>query len=157
MPREELRNRLKLKAAPFLRVMTTLSEQDVLSADGALAWLPSHSVKLSDDQQSRVDAYLELLRSDPFSPPTDSPLDPELLAGIEAAGTVVRAGDVVFHREAFTEMCDRVKTHSESGGEISISEVRELFGSSRKYVLAFLEELDRRGITIRRGDDRILR
>ena len=51
----------------------------------------------------------------------------------------------------------RPMEHAAAGGAININEVRELFGSSRKYILAFLEELDRQGVTIRRGDDRILR
>lgn len=157
MPREELRNRLKLKAGPFLRVVNTLSQEGVLIHDGALLWLPSHTVNLSSEQQARVDAYLASLAADPYSPPTGSPLDPELLAGLESQGKVVRAGEVVFLGSAFSDMQKRVAEHAGNGGQININEVRELFGSSRKYVLAFLEELDRRGVTIRRGDDRILR
>ncbi len=157
MPREELRNRLKLKAAPFLRVIAALTEQDLLKTDGALVWSPSHTVELSSQQQADVDAYMQRLESDPYSPPTDSPVDPELLAGLEGQGKVVRAGEVVFAVDAFEEMRERLAEHANSGGSININDVRELFGSSRKYVLAFLEELDRQGVTIRRGDDRILR
>ena len=157
MPREELRNRLKLKAGPFLRVVNMLEEQNLLKNDGALVWLPSHSVELSPEQQRRVDAYLASLAADPYSPPTDTPLDVELLVGLESQGKVIRAGEVVYLGSAFSEMEKRVAEHAGAGGQININEVRELFGSSRKYVLAFLEELDRRGVTIRRGDDRILR
>jgi selenocysteine-specific elongation factor len=157
MPREELRNRLKLKAAPFLRVVSALADEKLLMHDGALLWLPSHTVELTPVQQASVDQYLASLGSDPYSPPTDSALDPELLSGLESAGTVVRAGDVIFLGSAFIEMEKRVVEHAASGGEININEVRDLFGSSRKYVLAFLEELDHRGTTIRRGDERVLR
>lgn len=157
MPREELRNRLKLKAGPFLRALNKLTEQQVIKFDGALVWLPSHSVELSTEQKATVDRYLRLLATDPYSPPTDSPIDPELLAGLESRGEVVRAGEVVFLGSAFSEMRERVAAHAAEGGTININEVRQLFGSSRKYVLAFLEELDRQGVTIRRGDDRILR
>lgn len=157
MPREELRNRLKLKAAPFLRVVSALADEKLVVHDGALLWLPSHSVELTPVQQASVDQYLASLGSDPYSPPTDSALDLELLSGLESAGTVVRAGDVIFLGSAFNEMEKRVVEHAASGGEININEVRDLFGSSRKYVLAFLEELDHRGTTIRRGDDRVLR
>ncbi len=157
MPREELRNRLKLKAAPFLRVVSALASDDALEQDAALVWLPSHTVELSAEQQAKVAAYLKLLASDPYSPPTDSPLDSELLAGLDGEGKVVRAGEVVFLASVFDKMRQRVTEHAAAGGAININEVRELFGSSRKYILAFLEELDRQGVTIRRGDDRILR
>jgi selenocysteine-specific elongation factor len=157
MPREELRNRLKLKAGPFLRVVNTLERENLLMHDGALLWLPSHTVELNSEQQQRVNAYLASLATDPYSPPTDTLLEVELLAGLESKGTVVRASEVVYLGSAFSEMEKRVSEHAAAGGQININEVRELFGSSRKYVLAFLEELDRRGVTIRRGDDRILR
>lgn len=157
MPREELRNRLKLKVGPFNSVVAALGGDGFVESNGALVWLPSHEVVLNSDQQNAVDNYLKLLASEPYSPPTDSPIDPELLAGLEADGKVVAAGEVVFLAEAFKEMRERVAEHVRNGGTININEVRQLFGSSRKYVLAFLEELDRKGVTIRRGDDRILR
>jgi selenocysteine-specific elongation factor len=157
MPREELRNRLKLKAAPFLRVIGKLTDDGAMESDGSLARRAGHSVVLSPAQQESVDKYLELLGKDPFSPQTDSPIDPELLSGLESQGKVVRTAEAVFLASAFDEMQKRVTEHAATGGTISINEVRELFGSSRKYVLSFLEELDRRGVTIRRGDDRILR
>ena len=157
MPREELRNRLKLKAAPFLRVTSKLSDDGIMASEGSLVRSTRHSVILSPAQQASVDAYLALLGRDRFSPPTDSPIDPELLAGLESHGKVVRTAEAVFLASAFEEMQKRVSEHAAAGGTVSINEVRELFGSSRKYVLSFLEELDRRGVTIRRGDDRILR
>jgi hypothetical protein len=38
-----------------------------------------------------------------------------------------------------------------------MAQVRDLLGSSRRYVQPFLEELDRRHVTMRRGDERLLR
>jgi selenocysteine-specific elongation factor len=40
---------------------------------------------------------------------------------------------------------------------ITMAQVRDLLGSSRRYVQPFLEELDRRHVTMRRGDERLLR
>jgi selenocysteine-specific elongation factor len=42
-------------------------------------------------------------------------------------------------------------------GTITMGEVRDLLGSSRRYMQPFLEELDRRHVTMRRGDERLLR
>ena len=41
-------------------------------------------------------------------------------------------------------------------GKISLGEVRDMFGMSRKYAQALLEYLDREKVTKRVGDDRIL-
>ena len=42
-------------------------------------------------------------------------------------------------------------------GEITLAEVRDLLGTSRKYAQAILEDLDGRRITRRVGDVRVLR
>jgi selenocysteine-specific elongation factor len=42
-------------------------------------------------------------------------------------------------------------------GKMTVAEVRDLFGSSRKYVLPFLEEMDRQSVTLREGDYRRLK
>jgi len=39
---------------------------------------------------------------------------------------------------------------------MSIPEAREVLGASRKYLLPFLEGLDREGLTVRQGDYRVL-
>ena len=44
-----------------------------------------------------------------------------------------------------------------AGGDITVASVRDLTGSSRKYVLPMLEMLDSMGITRRVQDKRILR
>jgi selenocysteine-specific elongation factor len=40
---------------------------------------------------------------------------------------------------------------------MTVADARDLFGSSRKYMLALLEHLDAIGVTIRDGDYRKLR
>jgi selenocysteine-specific elongation factor len=40
-------------------------------------------------------------------------------------------------------------------GTLTVADVRDLLGSSRKYVLAIVHLLDAEGVTRRRGDDRV--
>jgi selenocysteine-specific elongation factor len=49
-----------------------------------------------------------------------------------------------------------VVAHLRANGKITVADARDLFGSSRKYVLALLELLDRQRLTRRVGDDRVL-
>ena len=42
-------------------------------------------------------------------------------------------------------------------GSITVAQVRDLLGASRKYALAFMEYLDEQRITKRMGDIRVLR
>jgi selenocysteine-specific elongation factor len=54
-------------------------------------------------------------------------------------------------------MLDRVTITIQDKGAITVAEFRDSFNTSRKYALAFLEYLDRTGITVREGDNRRLR
>jgi selenocysteine-specific elongation factor len=63
---------------------------------------------------------------------------------------------VVFSTEAYNEMVEKVIAHIKEKGNVSVAEVRDMFSTSRKYVLALLEYLDEKKITRRVGDERVL-
>ncbi len=123
-----------------------------------MALLPGFTPEFTDEQNRQIDEYLKLLGSDRFSPPTDRPIGTELIAALDDQQRVVRANDdVIFLKSAYDEMAERVVELGNAGGTISLSEVREMFSTSRKYTLALLEHMDRLQITRRVGDDRVLR
>ncbi len=158
MPREELRSRLGMKAADFTPALARLETESVIETDEALARLPGFTPEFTDEQNRQIDEYLKLLGSDKFSPPTDRPIDAELIAALDDQQRVVRANeDVIFLKSAYDEMAERVVQLGKAKGEISLGEVREMFSTSRKYTLALLEHMDRLQITRRVGDDRVLR
>jgi len=100
------------------------------------------------------------MRASPFSPPDHSGegLDEELLAYLEAKGEIVRvAGGVAFVEEAYREMVERVSSHIRDNGSVTLAQVRDMFGTSRKYAQALLEHMDAERITRRVGDERVLR
>jgi selenocysteine-specific elongation factor len=101
---------------------------------------------------------LSLLKSDPYSPPTDSPIEAEVLGLLADEGRVVRVSEtVVFAASAYAEMVDRISKYIRENDDISVADVRDMFGASRKYALALLEHLDQRRITRRVGDAHVLR
>jgi selenocysteine-specific elongation factor len=65
--------------------------------------------------------------------------------------------DVILLTETYEEMRARVIEHLKEEGPITVAQVRDMFGTSRKYALALLGYLDERRITRRVGDERILR
>jgi selenocysteine-specific elongation factor len=158
MPREELRNRLKLKATVFTPVLQALEREGVAIAEKASVHIPEHRPELSPEQERVAAGYLDLLGSSRYSPPADSSIDPELLSALIERGDVVRAGDdVIFLANAYREMTERVIEHARNGGDITIDAVRQLFSTSRKYTLALLEQMDRDNVTRREGDVRMLK
>ena len=57
----------------------------------------------------------------------------------------------------YQDMVDRISTYIKDRGKITVADVRDLFGTSRKYALALMEHLDHQRITRRVGDARVLR
>ena len=158
MPKEELRSRTRMKQAAFALALARLAAESVLDTTGSDARLLGHRVQLSDAQERDAQRYLELLASNPYSPPTDRPPEPELLQALADQGRVVRTADgPVFLKSAYDEMVKWVTEHATEHASIGIADVRETFGTSRKYTLALLEHMDRTGVTRRVGDDRVLR
>jgi selenocysteine-specific elongation factor len=98
------------------------------------------------------------LRGNPYSPPTDTLPDAELLAYLEERGDIVRVSEgVAFAAEAYQEMVERIVSHLREKGTITLAQVRDMFGTSRKYAQALLEHMDEKRITRRVGDERVLR
>ncbi len=98
----------------------------------------------------------------PFSPPSVKDLQSEvgeeiLNALIESNQLITVSSDVIFRKPDYDLMVDRIKKEIRQKDKITLSEVRDLFGTSRKYAQALLEQLDSIGITIRDGDFRKLR
>jgi selenocysteine-specific elongation factor len=54
-------------------------------------------------------------------------------------------------------MRDRVVEHLRANRTVTLAQVRDMFGTSRKYAQSLLEHLDAQHVTRRVGDERVLR
>ena len=157
-PREELRSRLRMASQVFNDVLVELREEGVLAQDGALVRLPDHRPNPTDPEKASAEAYVRELEESPYSPTTDSAIDPELLNLLADEGKVVKVSEtVVFSASAYQEMTDRISAYIRERGEITVADVRDMFGTSRKYALALMDYLDHKRVTRRVGDARVLR
>jgi selenocysteine-specific elongation factor len=104
-------------------------------------------------------ALEQRLREAGFEPPLDAELDPVDLAALRSAGRAVRVSRTLhYHPEVLTELRDRVAALAQrSGGSVTLGRVRDDLGTSRKFAQALLEHLDAEKVTIRRGDEHVLR
>lgn len=125
--------------------------------------LPEHAVELDAGQRRARDALLAALDADPFAPPglgsaaEAAGASRELVAALEAAGQLVRlAPDVAMTGSAIERAAAVLRDVAAAEGPLTASRAREALGTSRKYALPLLEELDRRGVTRRRGDTRVV-
>ena len=157
-PTQEIRSRLGLSQPAYLRVLARLHAQKHLVDEGQSLRLPDHRASLTPKLEQEASEYLRALEKEPYSPPTERPLDPELLGALIAEGKVVKVNEsVVFAASAYQEMSSRIMEHIRSNGSITVAQARTMFDSSRKYVLPLLEYLDQQRITRRVGDERVLR
>ncbi len=70
----------------------------------------------------------------------------------------MRAGrDLAFTAEAFGEARAAAVALAEAAGSVTLAQLRDRLGISRKYAQALLEALDANGVTRRVGDERVLR
>jgi selenocysteine-specific elongation factor len=91
-------------------------------------------------------------------PPLDSEFDAADLAALRAHGRIVRLGPAMHvHTEALAAVRARIVAAIERDGAITLAGARDELGTSRKYAQAYLEHLDGERVTIRRGEQRVLR
>ncbi|MDO8568113.1 MAG: selenocysteine-specific translation elongation factor, partial [Dehalococcoidales bacterium] len=156
MPGVELGSRLKLGAF-VSAILQKLAAQGVIVEEGTTVRLPGHQIRLTKEQQSRIDAFLKSLLQEPYSPPTELIPEPDLLNLLIEQRKVVKVAEgLIFATSAYNEMVGKVTAYVKAHGKITVAEVRDLLKTSRKYALPFLEHLDQRKITRRVGDERVL-
>jgi selenocysteine-specific elongation factor len=156
MPRVELSTRLKL--GDFISMaLDNFMKQGIIVLEGSHLRLPSHRVRLTPAQQVKVDAFLKSMAANPYAPPSDLIPEPDLLNMLVDQGHVVKVSDnVVFAATVYRDMVTKITTRIKENTRITLGEVRDMFGTSRKYAQALLEYLDREKVTRRVGDDRVL-
>ena len=158
MPLQDFRGRLKLKSSPFNATVASLIKLKKISTGDSTIRLIEHIASLSPDQEMKASKYLKEMTNDRFSPSTLQGIDIELLQFLSERGEVVRVGEeIVYPTSTYKEMESKIIDSGSDGQEITISSVRNIFGTSRKYTLAILEHMDSKGLTRRVGDSRFLR
>jgi selenocysteine-specific elongation factor len=162
MAREELRSRLGVPPAGFGAVVKGLvGDGRAVERDGALA-RPGHRVDLGGDGAAA--SLLELLGRQPFAPPSltealqQTGAGPEVVRALGQRGDIVRlSDDIAFTKDAYDAAVVIVKEIVSTSGSITVAQLRDRMGASRRPALALLEHLDAQRVTRRVGDSRVLR
>jgi selenocysteine-specific elongation factor len=161
MPREELKSKLTPGAGSRAAdaVLRRMVAAGTLAATETTIRLAAWEPRLSLVQQRDVDALLRAFKAEPYSPPVKAEweaLGAELIRYLLESGRLVRVSpDVLFDAEAFGKLVEWTEEALANAGEVTVAGVRDHFGTTRKYALAFLEYLDERKITRRVGDVRV--
>jgi selenocysteine-specific elongation factor len=104
-------------------------------------------------------ALEQRLRDAGFEPPLDSEHDARDLAALRDAGRAVRVSKTLhYHADVLAEIRQHViELAGRGGGAVTLAQLRDELGTSRKFAQALLEHFDSEKLTIRRGDEHVLR
>ena len=123
---------------------------------------PGHEITFDAGQQTKIQSLKRSFDQNPFNPPGLKECQAQV--GVEVMNALVERGefipvssDVVFRKHDYEEAVGRIRELLQRQERITLAEIRDLLGTSRKYAQALLEHLDATGMTIRDGDYRRLR
>lgn len=81
-----------------------------------------------------------------------------MLDSLVSSGKLIRVEDkILLHIDYYNKALEMAKEYIEKNGQITLAEMRDLMGTSRKFAVAVLEYWDRRNITKKVGDARVLK
>jgi selenocysteine-specific elongation factor len=162
IPLEELKSRLGLETRVFTALVSQLAEDNQLVSQGAFARSPEHDLKFSPAQQDKVDRLLARFASSSFTPPSIKECIAEVGEDLYQALVALEyllplSADVVFRPEDYRQAVKDIQSLVAEHGSVTLAQVRDHWGTTRRYVQALLEYMDQQGVTIRVGDARKLR
>lgn len=148
----------------FDRALASLVESGRVERIEGLVRLPGWSPTLTQDDREFRSSLLRAIVKAGAEPPDVGSLtdlhhrDPvPLLRMLQREGLVVAVeADRYFGKESLDRLVEALRAGMEPGREYGPSELREIVGLSRKYLIPFLEFCDRKRITERRTTGRVL-
>jgi selenocysteine-specific elongation factor len=148
-------------------ILDRLKRQGRIVADTRTLALPGHQAKLSQGERRLKQELADAIRAGGISPPDASEL--AAIAGPRAAVVSdllallrdeqqiaeINAG-LYLDTDAEAELRRKVKERLADGSTMTMADLRDLLGTTRKYAVPIGEYLDRIGLTRREGDLRRL-
>ena len=169
MKREELRSRFlpQQEQAVADGLLDYYARVERIKFTNGMASLFKFKVKVDEEAARMTEVMETIYRQAGYAPPTtdevlgqmgkDQKKAQQVHAALVGSGTLVRMdAQMCFHREAYDEAVRQIVEQCRAQGQITLAEVRDLLGTSRKYAMAILDTLDREKVTKKVGDVRVL-
>jgi selenocysteine-specific elongation factor len=168
---------------PLATVRSALGRVEPVVLEDAIAWLIAkgrlvrlptgnvrhrdHAASMSAEDEARCADVLRLLEAGGGQPPEvpdleaalglDTPAVLRALKLLDTRGKVFKTETHWFAASWVEEARRRLATHAERHGGFTPADARTLLDSTRKWVIPFLEALDKTGFSRRQGDRRLVR
>ena len=165
---KELLRKTVLPNAPadvFRLCLASLAATGRIEVDADMVRRPGFEVRTSDADTEALGRLEALFLAAGVNPPAPAeafatlglaPERGEMLLGLLARRGAIRriGGALHFHARVLDEVAERLAALLPERETISVSDFKDLVGTSRKYAIPLLEHMDARAVTERRGDAR---
>jgi selenocysteine-specific elongation factor len=164
IPVNTLQSKYKyLPSKLFLSLIQSLANLDkIMFTDGKIS-IPDYSPSISPERQKVINSILELFRDNPKNPPTEKIIyeqyqnSQEIIRYLIKDDIIVKLDEgILMDKKMFNESKEQIVSFIKGSSSITINEARDILGMSRKYIIPFLERLDKEGITVRKENKRYL-
>ncbi len=143
----------------FLKYMTAIGSMTKLGDKYNLA---GRGMSLKGAVKDAHDGIMKILRDQPYAPPALSSLASAGKHYKEAIKYIIESGegykcgpDFIFLSDVWQEIVQFIKMQLGKADTLAVTDLRERFGFTRKFVIPILEETDRIKLTRREGDVRV--
>jgi len=162
--KEEVRRKLNIGGKEFTALLSAAEAAGGLSVVRERVTLPNRAIQLNAGQQRIADGILQATTDAGYNLLTIGELKDrykakdteELIIYLTEQGQVARVGEEMMIAGPVLELAaNRTRAFLKANGKISVSDFRDMLGTSRKYALPLLEWMDEQKITRRAGDERL--
>jgi selenocysteine-specific elongation factor len=161
------------KAFSYLDEIVLREALKLMRQEGRIAFSPQgvtlegHGPKLTQNERKLLSQLIDQYHDAGLQTPTVKQAQqsatknqssvPHLIELAVASGELVQvAPDFYLHQEVDRELREKLVGHLSQGKGLTLSEIREILNTSRKYAVPYCEYLDRIGFTRREDDLRVL-
>jgi len=153
-----------LKPEIFNSLIDSLINTDKIGSEKGIIFLLSRKPKISSQQKMLISKILKILKDNPNNPPNEKTLISQIVGSKEIIDFLIQEGEIIklsdgilLESENYDIMKNKLIDFLKINGSISIAQVRELLGISRKYIIPLLSKMDQEKITQRKENIRILK
>ncbi len=166
--KEELRSRTTgaTNQRLFNYIITQQIRQEAVVQDNEILHLKDHRVTLASDQKEIRQRIEEIYLKGKLQPPYFKEVQKEFPDGngADILGVLLKEGilikvkeDLYFHSKLLEELKEKLISFLQKNGEINTAQFKDMTGASRKYSIPLIEYFDHEQVTVRVGDNRVLR
>jgi len=153
-----------LKPEIFNHLVDSLINTDKINLKKGIIFSSSHKPKISSQQKILISKILKIMKDNPNNPPNEKTLISQITGSKEIIDFLIQEGEIIrlsdgilLESKNYDIMKNKLINFLRINGSISIAQVRELLGISRKYIIPLLNKMDEEKITQRKENVRILK